>query len=135
MITATFIVHESDTPAKIGTETTRELMWVERNSVPVIEYDGVQVFSMDKKTFQTTIVASSEIIQLSYVFPTSELALDNEFRISAGSYGDTVELDMSSCGWHSPTMTVAVLLEDITTEYIPIDYHRRTFSARVISST
>ncbi len=130
----TFVVNESDDPLKIGTVTNHELRIVQENSVPQILIDGQQAISLDRKTVQTTTIETFERISVTYVFPISQLFLDDEFRKSTAPYGQTVTIDMTDYPWINRTIDVVLDIEDITTTLVGCTHLRRSFNALVIES-
>lgn len=131
---ATFLVNESDTAAKIGTQTDRTFSIVQDNGVPEIETDGQQAFSKDRKTVQSTIIETFENIAVTYVFPLDELNLDDEFRLSTNGYDDEVTLDMTEYPWINRVLQVQIYMEPkITTQVLGCGTKfRRSFRALVV---
>lgn len=131
-----FIVRRSSVPERIGTLTTRTLTLVENIEAPTIEYDEAQAVSMDKLTTQRTVIAESEILTVTYAFPTTELDADDEFRRSALGSNDTIEIDCTDYPWINRTLTATMQSGPITTKTVGNlgEYLRRSFSAMVLSS-
>lgn len=133
---AEFIIRHSNTPSRIGTLATRELKVVEGNGVPDQIVDEARAVSMDKKTTQRTVISINEMVNVTYVFPLSELELDDEFRKSGLGSNDTVSLDCTSYPWINRTLVVSMESGPITTELLACGTaFRRSFAAMVLSST
>lgn len=126
-----YVVVVSDTPTKIGTLTTRELRINERSDVPDRIPDGAQAISIDRKSVQTTIVATYQRISVTYLFPVDELYLDNEFRDSA-NFGQTMTLDTSDYEWLDDSYQIVLDLETVTTQKVGCTHYRRSFNALVV---
>lgn len=91
---ATFNCLYSNSASKIGTTVTRSLKVISAVT-PDVEFDQVRKVSVDGTATARGVVGQIRKIKVEYSFPVSELALDDEFRLSAVELS-TFTLDATS---------------------------------------